>query len=151
MDSDHRPPALADFPATFTIPILWGDQDAFGHINNVVYIRWFESARIAYLEQSGLEPLLLQHGLGPILASVVCNYRKQLLYPDTVTIGARITRLGRTSLSMEHATFSHQQQAIVADGQSIVVTFDYQAQRSIEIPADVRAAISQFEDGIKGR
>jgi acyl-CoA thioester hydrolase len=145
MDSVDRLDALAEFPARFTVPVQWGDQDAFGHINNVVYIRWFESARIAYLEQSGLDPLLLQHGLGPILANVSCNYRRQLLYPDTVTIGARITRLGRTSLTMRHAVLSHAQQAIVADGDSIVVTFNYKTQQSVEIPQDVREAIARFE------
>jgi len=145
MHSVNRPNSLAEFPARFTVPVQWGDQDAFGHINNVVYVRWFESARIAYLEQSGLDPLLLQHDLGPILANVSCNYRRQLLYPDTVTIGARITRLGRTSLTMQHAVLSHGQQAIVADGESIVVTFNYQTQQSVEIPANVREVIRRFE------
>jgi acyl-CoA thioester hydrolase len=145
MNFEVRPPALADFPAQFHLPVQWGDQDAFGHINNVVYFRWFESARISYLEQSGLDPLLTTHNLGPILANVSCNYRRQLLYPDQVTIGAKITRLGRTSLNMSHAVFSHQQQAVVAEGESIVVTFDYQAQTSRPIPPDVREAIRRFE------
>lgn len=145
MNSEVRPAALVEFPALFTVPVQWSDQDAFGHINNVVYIRWFETARIAYLEQSGLERVLAAHRLGPILANVACNYRRQLLYPDTITVGGRITRLGRTSLTMSHAIYSHQQQARVADGESIIVTFDYQGQKSIEIPADIRQAIRQFE------
>ena len=145
MESVNQPAALAEFPALFTVPVQWGNQDAFGHINNVVYILWFESSRIAYLEQSGLDPLLAGHSLGPILASVTCNYRRQLLYPDTVTNGARITRLGRTSLTMQHAVFSHKQQAIVADGESIIVAFNYGSQQSTEIPTEIRDAISRFD------
>lgn len=149
MDSVDRPTALAEFPALFTMPVQWGDQDAFGHINNVVYIRWFESARIVYLQQCGLEPQLATQGVGPILANVSCNYRRQLLYPDTVTVGGRIARVGRTSLTMLHAVFSHQQQAIVADGESIIVTFDYPSQKSVEIPASVREAIDRFEATVR--
>jgi acyl-CoA thioester hydrolase len=150
MNSVNRPLALADYPAIFTVPVQWGDQDAFGHINNVVYIRWLESARIAYLEQSGLEPLMQKHSVGPILANVSCNYRKQLLYPDQVSIGARITRLGRTSLNMSHAIFSHTQQTLVADGESIIVAFDYGQQTSVEIPTELREAVDRFERSASG-
>jgi acyl-CoA thioester hydrolase len=145
MNNVPRPALLADYPALITLPIQWGEQDLFGHVNNVVYLRWFESARIAYLEQSGLDPILDRHGLGPILANLKCDYRRQLKYPDTVTIGARITRLGRSSLTMPHAVFSHAQQQIAAEGESIVVTFDYANQRSAAIPDDVRAQIARFE------
>lgn len=145
MNSVVQPAALAEFPALFSLPIQWGDQDAFQHVNNVVYLRWFETARIAYLEQSGLDPILASHGIGPILANLSCNYRKQLLYPDRVTIGARITRLGRTSLAMQHAVYSDRLQAIAADGESIVVLFDYKSQKPVPIPDDVRQAVNRFE------
>jgi acyl-CoA thioester hydrolase len=145
MNNLSRPTLLADYPALFTLPIQWGDQDLFGHVNNTVYLRWFESARIVYLEQSGLDPLLTRHGLGPILANLKCDYRRQLKYPDTVTVSARITRLGRSSLTMQHAVFSHAQQQIAAEGESILVAFDYKNQQSVAIPDDVRAQIAKFE------
>jgi acyl-CoA thioester hydrolase len=145
MNNAPRPTLLADYPALFTLPVQWGDQDLFGHVNNTVYLRWFESARIVYLEQSGLDPLLARHGLGPILANLKCDYRRQLKYPDTVTVSARITRLGRSSLTMQHAIMSHTQQQIAAEGESILVTFDYQNQRSVAIPDDVRAQIARYE------
>lgn len=145
MNSITSESALADFPAKLALPVQWGDQDAFGHINNVIYFRWFESARIAYLEQSGLDPLLTAHGLGPILANVSCNFRKQVLYPDQIVIGARIGRMGRTSMVMHHAIFSGQQQCIVADGDSIVVAYNYREQRSVELSPDIRACIERFE------
>lgn len=136
---------LADFPIQIALPILWSDQDAFGHVNNTACIRWFESARVAYLEAIGLGSLVSTEHHGPILAQVSCNYRRQLNYPDTVTIGAKIVRLGNSSLSMTHAVWSSAQQAIAADGDSVVVLFDYQTQRPVRIPDDLRAKIRQIE------
>lgn len=138
-------PGLADFPVVISLPIQWGDQDAFGHVNNTVPIRWFESARIVYIEQVKLEARSSTGGLGPILARVCCNYRKQLSYPDAVHIGSRVTRLGRTSLTMEHAVFSEAQQAIVGDGDSVIVVFDYATQKPTPIPDALRAAIEELE------
>src|SRR5690242_9497211 len=102
MDSNALPEPLAGFPAAIRLPVQWGDQDAFGHVNNTVYFRWFESARIKYLERIDLSEQS-SDTLGPILAAVSCNYRRQVKYPDHVVIGARITRLGRSSMSMTYA------------------------------------------------
>jgi acyl-CoA thioester hydrolase len=138
-------PGLADFPVVISLPIQWGDQDAFGHVNNTVPIRWFESCRIVYFEQIKLESRNPSGGLGPILANIRCNYRSQLSYPDTVHVGARITRLGRTSLTMEHVVFSETQEAIAADGDSVIVVFDYTTQQPTPIPDALRTAIEELE------
>lgn len=143
--SEPHPPALADFPAVITLPVQWGDQDAFGHVNNVVYFRWYESARIAYFEQSGIRPLLDQQSLGPILARIACDYHRQLTFPDTIDIGARITRLGSKSITMEHAIVSRAQNALIARSDSVIVIFHYGEQASCAIPADVRDQIERFE------
>lgn len=136
---------LNDYPIILTLPILWGDQDAFGHVNNVVYFRWCESARVAYLNDTGLQALMSQANLGPILASIKCDYLRQLNYPDTVQIGARITRIGNKSVSMEHAIYSDSLQAIAAKSDSVVVLFDYGQQKSCAIPSDVRDKIAAVE------
>src|SRR5205807_5731796 len=94
---------LEGFPVVLTVAVQWGDQDSFGHVNNTIYFRWFESARIAYLERIGQGQMMNRVGLGPILAAINCNYRKQLKYPDTLLIGAKITRIGNSSLTMTHA------------------------------------------------
>ncbi|MDA1184464.1 MAG: thioesterase family protein [Acidobacteria bacterium] len=142
---------LPEFALTIELPILWGDQDAFGHVNNTLSFRWFESARIAYLERSGMAALMQAGDVGPILASVSCNFRRQLRYPDTVCIGARISRLGRTSFTMEHAVYSVSQQTIASDGSSTVVVFDYKTNRPRRIPDDLRAAADRFEPtGVSG-
>ena len=67
-------------PAVVEIPVQWGEQDGFGHVNNAVFIRWFESSRIEYLRLLGIR--LTANGIGPILAAVSCNFRLQVKYPD---------------------------------------------------------------------
>lgn len=140
------PPALlADYPVILTLPVQWGDQDAFGHVNNTVPIRWMESARIAYMERMGWQEWCAPQGLGPILAAIHCNYRRQINFPDTVRIGARVTRIGRTSFTMEHAIFSDAQQAIVADGDSVIVVFDYSTQQPTPMPSHLREGLESIE------
>ncbi len=143
--NENLPESLKDYPIVLTLPILWGDQDAFGHVNNVVYFRWCESARVAYLDDTGLQDLMTKDNLDPILASIKCDYLKQLNYPDTVRIGARITRIGNKSVTMEHAIYSDALQAIAAKADSVVVVFDYKEQKSCAIPADMREKIAAIE------
>lgn len=136
---------LANYPVLLDWPVQWGDQDALGHVNNTVYFRWCESARVAYLQRLGLESWMQPTTLGPILAHIDCNYKRQLHFPDTVRIGSRVSRLGRTSLTMEHAIGSLAQNAIVAESTSVIVVFNYQAQRPTAIPDEVRAAVELLE------
>jgi acyl-CoA thioester hydrolase len=140
-----QPTDLAQHPVVVSLPVFWGDQDAFGHVNNTVPIRWFESARIAYLETPEIARLLQQEQVGPILAAISCNYRRQITYPDTVLVGARVTRLGRSSLTMAHAVWSESQQAVVAEGESTIVVFDYGAQRPVRLSDVLRGAMERLE------
>jgi len=145
MSTDPLRGPLAEYPATIRLPVQWGDQDAFGHVNNTVYFRWFESARIKYLERIELSEQTAEGALGPILAAVNCNYRRQVKYPDHVVIGARITQIGRSSLKMSYSVWSEAQQAIVADGDSTIVAFDYRLNKSQPVPAELRAKIARIE------
>jgi acyl-CoA thioester hydrolase len=128
-----------------TVPVQWGDQDAFQHVNNTVYLRWFESARILYGDLAGLDRNAVGEHVGPILAAISCNYRKQLTYPDTVHVGARVTRIGNSSLKMEHRIISEALGAVVAEGDSTLVAFDYNTQKPVPVPAVVREAIAKLE------
>jgi acyl-CoA thioester hydrolase len=143
----HAPLTHNGYKSMIRLPILWGDQDAFQHVNNTLPIRWFESARIAYLEQTGIDRQLQQLKLGPILASVACNYRQQLTYPDQVWIGAKVSRLGNSSVTMLHQIYSERwQEKLVAEGESVLVVFDYQANRPRRIPDEMRRTIEAFDD-----
>ena len=127
-----------------SLSILWGDMDAFQHVNNTASIRWFESSRIRILEHPDLSIVLEAEGVAPLLASVSCNYRRQLRYPDTVHIGSKVSRLGNTSLTIQHAVVSEQQDCIASDGHSVVVCFDYKTQRPVRIPDKLRDAVERM-------
>ncbi len=72
--------------------------------------------------------------IGPILASVANDYRRQITYPDRVHIGVRITRIGRSSMDMEHKIFSQNDHALAAEGTSTLVVFDYQTKQVLHRP-----------------
>ncbi len=137
--------ALLTFPVIISCPVQWGDQDTFGHVNNTIYFRWFESGRIAYFERLGLVPSLSESRIGPILAAINCSYRRPLSYPDTVHVGTRVTKVGNSSLSIAHAVFSQRLQTVAADGDSVIVLLNYAIQKPIRVPDDLRAKIATLE------
>ena len=147
MNSPTPSPDLPNFPAVATIPIQWGDQDLFKHVNNTVYFRWFESSRVEYWHKSGLFDALEVKGFGPILASVTCNYKRQIKFPDTVSIGTRVEKLGTSSVTLSHEVFSQSNNAVSATGTSVIVLFDYAAQHSVPI-ADYREIFERFEASV---
>ena len=139
---------MQTWPTVVELPVLWGDMDAFRHVNNTVYLRWFESSRIAFLHHGGVDTLLQQQGLAPILASLQCNYRRQVRYPDRIWVGTRVASIGRTSLRMEHLIYGEQEQAIVADGISVMVVLHYDRQRPTPVPDFLRQEIQRLQPDI---
>ena len=142
-------PAIASlldgFSVVFSIPVQWGEQDAFQHVNNVVYFRWFESARIAYTNRLGLGDVMARFQVGPILAAIACDYRRPVTFPDTVHVGSRVTKIGRTSFAMEHALVSEAAAAVAAEGRSTIVVYDYNAATPVPVPDEIRRAIAALE------
>ena len=137
--------SLAGFPLVVTIPLLWGDLDAFGHVNNLVYLRWCESARVDYLERVGMWVPLPPTGPGPILASIKCDYKRPLNYPDTVEVGSRITRIGNSSMQMQHRVVSLSLGLVAAEVESVLVLLDYATGKAVPVPAEMRRAIGEVE------
>jgi acyl-CoA thioester hydrolase len=146
-----RSPFLAGFPVLTEITVLWADHDAFNHVNNVAYLRWCETARVEYFQRIGLYPQIPPQGLGPILASITCHYRRTLNYPDTVAIGTRITAIGNSSLRMAHAIVSRATGELAAESDSVIVTVDYSTGKPVRVPDDVRQAVANLEGRDFGR
>jgi acyl-CoA thioester hydrolase len=136
---------LIEYPSVITLPIQWGDQDAFGHVNNTVPIRWFESSRINYLQRTGWPTLNVKADVGPILVAIHCNYRLQLKFPDTVQVGARVARVGKSSVTVQHLVYSESHQDAAAEGKSEIVFFDYGRQKPVRVPDDIRTAVEQMQ------
>ncbi|MFN8612370.1 MAG: thioesterase family protein [Vulcanimicrobiota bacterium] len=134
------------YPVRVEQEVAWGEQDKLGHVNNTVYFRYFENARIAQFARLGLGlPEPGQVGEGPILASTTCDFLKPLHFPDRVRTEIGISRLGKSSFIQQYRVYSYSQADYVAKGTSVSVYYDYAAARSVPIPESLRQAIIELE------
>lgn len=133
---------MDDFPVRIDVPVAWGDMDAFAHVNNTVYFRWFESVRIECFRRVGWPEVQERTGIGPILARTQCVFRKPLAFPDTVRVGARITDLGSDRFTMVYRVDSERLGPEAATGEGRIVSFDYRAGAKAPLPEPVRAALA---------
>jgi acyl-CoA thioester hydrolase len=123
------------------IPVAWGDMDSFAHVNNAVYLRWFETARILAFESAGLVDRMKTEGVGPILARAVVDYRRPVVYPDTVRIACWVGSVGRTSFVLRYRAHSAAQNAVVAEGETVVVMLNYRSGAKVPIEGPLRARL----------
>jgi acyl-CoA thioester hydrolase len=135
---------LTDFPVVIELPVAWGDMDSFGHVNNVVYFSYFERARVELLTRVGWFRQMDDLKVGPIVASTAAKYRKPLRYPDRLLIGARVSEMSTDRVTIEHAVWSTQWQAIAADGPAVVVNFDYANGRKAALSEDLMNRLAQL-------
>jgi acyl-CoA thioester hydrolase len=120
-------------------------MDAYGHVNNAVLFRYFESARIAYLERCGFIESMERDRVGAILHSTACRFRLPLYYPDTVEVGARATEVGSDRFTMEYRVVSLTKGAVVAEGHGVIVSYDYARRRKAPLPELIRQKIAVLE------
>jgi acyl-CoA thioester hydrolase len=125
------------------LPVLWGDMDALGHVNNLVYLRWFEEARIRYFERAGL--VSAEGRIGVILAHQRCDYLAPVTHPDEIEVRCSVTKLGRRSFSLSFVIRSETQGKDAARGEGVLVAFDYASGHSAPISDAVRARIEALE------
>jgi acyl-CoA thioester hydrolase len=140
-------PELAAFPVVVELDVAWGEMDAFAHVNNVVYFRYFENARIPYLERVGWMRSKEETGLGPIIASTSARYRRAVSYPDRLMVGVRVSDLQTDRVTFEYRIVSRAQGAVTTEGQAVVVSYDYRRGAKCPIPDGVREAIERLERG----
>jgi len=124
---------------TLRIDVAWGDMDALAHVNNTVFLRWFESARIVWWERLGFSARPQQDGIGPILAHTAIDYRRPVTYPDTVEVCAKTLRVGGKSATLGYEVRSSMQGgAVVAEGETVLVLFDYPRKTTVQIDDALR-------------
>jgi acyl-CoA thioester hydrolase len=148
-DDVPKPPAslLADFPVVIELAVAWGEMDSYRHVNNVVYFRYFENARLEYFRRLGWFELEEQTGIGPILAATQARFRKALTYPDRISIGTRVSSLEEDRFTVEHLLVSHRLAAVAAEGQGTVVAFHYADGKKVPLPDKLRRRIAEL--GVK--
>jgi len=136
---------LPDLPITVRFPVHWGEMDAFDHVNNVTYFRYFESARIAYFDALGYREAMAVERVGPILASTACRFRRPLTYPDDLVVGAGVSEVGADRFTMQYAVWSTRLSTVAATGEGLIVNYDYTNNRKAPLSDPIRAAIARLE------
>lgn len=133
---------------SISVHVAWGDMDAFGHVNNIMYLRYAESARVALLDScgwfrphAGKAPPPGATTVGPILHSVQCRFRAPVTYPDVLSVSAFVTDLAHDRVTIAHELTSRALGKLAAEVLGIVVAFDYQQHAKAIIPPDVSSAL----------
>ena len=125
------------------IEVRWGDMDAFRHVNNVAYFRYFEQARAGWFQTNGLAESLTGYGhYGPIIVTASCDYIEALTYPASTAVDLFTAQVGRTSFHVWHRLAGREDPArIFAIGHATVVWMDYEAVKPEPLPASLRALL----------
>lgn len=139
---------LKEFPVVVDLPVVWGEMDARQHVNNAVYFRYFESARIAYFEKLSFWKQINDTGQGVILASVNCRFRIPLTFPDTISVAARVVKIEEDRFTIEHRIVSHRHQKIAAEGEGVLVSYNYQQLKKTPLPEIVKQGIQALESTV---
>lgn len=118
------------------IPIRWGDMDAYGHVNNTVYFRFMEQARVGWMATLGLN--LVAPEQGPVIVTASCVFLKQLDYPGTMEVRMYAGDLGRSSLMSYYELRKEGEEGLYATGEAKIVWADQRERKSMPIPDWVR-------------
>ena len=136
---------VAGFPVAVELAVAWGEMDAYRHVNNVVYFRYFENARLEYFRRLDWFEYERESGVGPILAATQARFRKPLTYPDTIWVTARVTDIEGDRFHLEHRVVSRRLGAVAAEGKGTVVTYDHRHGRKVSMPEELRRRIEALE------
>lgn len=139
-----REQSRTDYRHFRTIPTRWMDNDIYGHVNNVNYYSYFDTAVNQYLIERGV----LDIHNGDVVGFVVetsCNYFRPLAFPDAVAAGIRVARIGNSSIRYEVGLFRNDDPAIAAAGHFVHVYVDRRSGQSVPVPAATRAALAAIQ------
>ncbi|HEY6821120.1 MAG TPA: thioesterase family protein [Burkholderiales bacterium] len=124
------------------IPIRWGDMDAMGHVNNIVYFRYMEQARISWFE-SLLPSSAAWKTHGIVIANASCNYRRAIVYPGTVEVKVFTGEPGGSSIATYYELRVGHDPEPYADGAAVVVFIDMATQKAMRIPDAIRELLTE--------
>jgi len=138
-----------EFTHIFPLSVRWGDADVYGHINNVEFVRYIESGRVAYCED--VMGLNLQVGMesGWVLADMHCTYLQQVHYPALLEVRTRISKLSNKSATVLANIYCEGKEEPALTSKGVIVWFDMLRQQSAPIPEHIKAKISAFETSVE--
>ncbi|WP_028467870.1 acyl-CoA thioesterase [Neptunomonas japonica] len=122
------------------IAVRWGDMDAYGHVNNAMYIRYLEEARVQLLAKMGAA--MDGNGIDPVVINVGCTFMRPVVYPATLRIDCYVSEPGRSSFMTLYDIYSTSDTSqAVGNGYAKVVWMDHHSGKSVPLPTEIRAQI----------
>jgi len=134
------PEPRSAYPVFRTITTRWMDNDVYGHVNNVVYYSWFDTAVNAYLIEQGVLDIHGGQTIGLVIETQ-CNYFAPLAFPQTIEAGVRVARLGSSSVRYEVGLFAAGEPLCAARGHFVHVYVDRDTRRPVSLPATLRTTL----------
>ena len=136
---------IKQHPVHTEIIVAWGEMDALQHVNNMVYFRYFESARINLFAKIGLFDELQITNIGPVLADNHARYKRPVTYPDTLLVGVTVSDVQADRFMLNYTIFSQTQQAVTTLGSSQVVIFDFNTGKKSTLSNKVLDSLKSYE------
>lgn len=138
------PEARAAYPHLHRITTRWMDNDAYGHVNNVIYYSFFDTAVNEYLIRNGALDVRQSERIG-LVVETQCRYFSSLAYPDLVSVGLRVAQIGNSSVRYELAIFRNDDDNAAAQGHFVHVYVDRNTNRPVPVPEAVRRALAPLQ------
>ena len=136
-------PTRGEYRQFWKIGTRWMDADVYGHVNNVVYYSYFDTAVNGYLtEQAGLDPE--RADVVGLVVATSCEFKKSVKFPETIEVGIRVRRIGTSSVTYEIGIFKEGDEAPAAFGHFVHVYVDRPTQRPVPIPPAHRDALEKL-------
>ena len=137
---------MADYKFSHPTEVRYGDLDPQGHVNNAKYLTYFEQARVNYFMKMGLfskDQSFME--IGVIVADIHISYQAPTHYGDNIKTGAKVTKIGNKSMTVEQCVMDAETGKVMASGEVVLVTFDYKSMKTIPVPEDWKTKIMEFE------
>ncbi len=125
---------------TAIIPVRWGDMDAYAHVNNTLYFRFCEQARVEWIELLGF-PVATAAQLGPVIINAACTFLMPITYPATVRVRLFAGAPGRSSVMTWYEIGVEGDEQVYAEGSAKVVWMDHRTGKSVPIPDTLRLSL----------
>lgn len=136
----REPPGIEQFPYKHAITTRWRDNDVYGHVNNVVYYSWFDTAVNGYLVEKGVLDFENGSTVG-LVVETQCNYHQPVAFPDKIKAGVAVTKTGNSSVRYEVGIFRNDETIASANGHFIHVYVDAKTRKPVALPDDLRKAL----------
>ncbi|MEH6463792.1 MAG: thioesterase family protein [Shewanella psychromarinicola] len=136
---------LAQHSISTDIQVAWGDMDALQHVNNSVYFKYFETARLDFFNQINLLGDLKSTGVGPVLSETNARFKRPVTFPDSIVVGVKISDIHKERFVMHYTVFSKAQQAVTTIGWAKVVMFNFKTGQKAKLTPELLQALKQHE------